>query len=69
MNQITAVIRLINIWMKGHSESADMPKLPPQIGKLSDTDKCLDTKHKNEAGGGGITPIIGNGTLMRMFKY
>ena len=31
--------------MKGRSENADMPKLPPQIGKFSDTGKWLDTKY------------------------
>ena len=53
-----------NTQMKRRLESADMSKLPPQIGKLSKTDKWLYTKHKKKRDGG----ITGNVTLMRMFK-
>ena len=35
-------------YMKGRLESADMPKLPPQLSKLSYTGKWLDTKHKTK---------------------
>ena len=51
--------------MKGRSESADFPKFPLKLGKLSNTGKWLGTKH-NTKGWGGRN--IGNATMMRMFK-